>query len=163
MIVIIRPFYYDYYCYQSQCQADEKSKEIKKNQEQQSRISAGQNQKGSGRARHKQHHPTFKFVSKIYVLFVYLFMQCYSPAQGDIHMRQWFSSSFQAVSHANLYTFAGGHNTYSRKIYLVSAPFVYFALRLLLVLLFVLQLLRSPLLSPCHVSASLPHVPELFI
>lgn len=30
MIVIIRPFYYDYYCYQSQCQADEKSKEIKK-------------------------------------------------------------------------------------------------------------------------------------
>jgi len=34
MIVIIRPCYYDYYCYQSQCQADEKSKEIKKNQEQ---------------------------------------------------------------------------------------------------------------------------------
>lgn len=139
MIVIIRPFYYDYYCYQSQCQADEKSKEMKKKTKNNSRGSQQDKiKKAAERARHKQHHPTFKFVSKIYVLFVYLFMQCYSPAQGDIHMRQWFSSSFQAVSHANLYTFAGGHNKYSRKIYLVSAPFVSFALRLLLVLLFVL-------------------------
>lgn len=186
MIVIICSCYYDYFCYQSQCRGQKRS------QEQLSKSCCGE-ERQKAKSRYEKLWgrnvprircpPTFHVGLKnlcIVCLFAYAVLSSslcpllYSVHTLNTHtllrpMRGWVPFLCGSFS-CKFIHLAGCHNKYSQK-------YIWFQ-RLLSTLRSVCCLCPCPLpanpssilsppspsvLSPCHVSASLPHVPELFI
>jgi len=165
MIGIIRSYYYDYYCYQSQCQATAKKKDNSQGA-QQDKIKKPRtlwggwkwNGKYEGeRARHKEPPYNSCWSQKfMYCLFIclcsaFLLLKDLTHTSHTVLLssRQFLMQIYTPLP-AAIINIAEKYISFQRLLSTLRSVCSF-------------RSFSSSLLSPCHVSASLPHVPELFI